>query len=35
MIDKKNTNEQVLCSKCNRLFNSDHEYLDHFNSNHK
>ncbi len=35
MIDKNRSGEPVLCSKCNKLFNSDHEYIDHFNRTHK
>ena len=34
-VNENRSSEPVLCSKCNKLFNSDHEYLDHFNSTHK
>ena len=35
MADKDKATEPVLCSKCNKLFISDNEYLIHFNNNHK
>ena len=35
MIDKDRPNEPVLCSKCNKLFDSDSDYIDHFNGTHK
>lgn len=35
MIYKDKSSEPVLCSKCNKLFDSDREYLNHFNNIHK
>lgn len=27
--------EPVICSKCNKTFESESEYLDHYNEKHK
>jgi len=34
-IEMENENEPVMCSKCNKTFESESEYLDHYNDKHK
>ena len=32
---EKNDDEPVMCSKCNKLFENESEYLQHYNEKHK
>ena len=32
---EKDNDEPVMCSKCNKTFENDSEYLEHYNQNHK
>jgi uncharacterized C2H2 Zn-finger protein len=35
MVEQNKASEPVLCSKCNKLFDNDNEYINHFNNNHR
>ena len=36
MSDNRDNNEEpVMCSKCNVVFNSDSEFIMHYDKNHK
>ncbi len=32
---EKNDAEPVMCSKCNKIFENESEYLTHYNEKHK
>ncbi len=32
---EKNNDEPVMCSKCNKTFENESEYLQHYNEKHK
>ena len=32
---EKDNDEPVMCSKCNKTFENDSEYLKHYSENHK